>query len=253
MLEIDRILKAMPSITLNEVKNIHLMERKDFKFITRVSFLPSLLEAMLPYFRVQVIKEKRMAHYSTQYLDTPHLDMFVMHQNGILNRQKIRIRSYTDSNVSFLEIKNKNERGWTKKIRVPNHLPEVLSGKELDTNKQFLLENSFFDVNKLEPSLVSRFDRITLVNNEKTERVTIDLNLSFVNCRTGKTKLLDKMVVIELKQEGWRHSHFRDIIDQLRIQPFSFSKYCIGIALTNPHVHYNRFEKKWTLTNKLEK
>lgn len=250
MLEINRILKTMPSITLNEVKSIHLMERKDFKFIACISFLPSLLEAMTPYFRVQVVKEKRIAHYSTQYLDTPHLDMFVMHQDGILNRQKIRIRSYTDSNVSFLEIKNKNERGWTKKLRVPNNLPVVLSGKELDTNKQFLADNSLFDVNKLEPSLISHFNRITLVNNEKTERVTIDLNLSFMNCRTGKTKLLDKMMVMELKQEGWRHSHFRDIIDRLHIKQFSFSKYCIGIALTNPNVRYNRFEKKWTLTNK---
>ncbi|MCL1937253.1 MAG: polyphosphate polymerase domain-containing protein [Candidatus Azobacteroides sp.] len=237
MIEIDAILKTMPPIALNEVKNIRLMERKDFKFVACISFLPQLLEAMIPYFRVQVVKGKRIAPYSTQYLDTPYLDMYVMHRKGVSNRQKIRIRSYVDSNVSFLEIKNKNTSGWTNKVRVPNRCPEVLSGKELAANKQFLSENSAFDMNKLEPSLISHFDRITLVNNEKTERVTIDLNISFANCRTGKTQSLDKIMVLELKQDGWQYSPFWDIIDQFRIMQFSFSKYCVGIALTNPDVH----------------
>jgi hypothetical protein len=248
-----RLLERMTPITLDEMRNVRLMEnRTDCKFVTSAGLLPQLLEAAAPRFSVQVNGGKRVAPYLTQYFDTPALSMYTMHQNGKLNRQKIRIRSYVDSGVSFLEIKNRNNRGRTSKIRVPVRPAAVRSVAELDGGQlRFLNENAVFDAATLEPSLSSRFERITLVSGEAAERVTIDLNLSFLNHRTGSETLPDDLMIVELKQAGRQPSGFSDALRRLRIRPHSFSKYCMGSVLTNPALKYNRFKSKWIFINKI--
>jgi hypothetical protein len=245
------VLKKMQTITLSEMENIRLMDRVDSKYVAPVSLLPQLLEEMIPYFKVQVNNGLSIAPYCTQYLDTPDLKMFVMHQNGKLNRQKIRIRSYVDSNLSFLEVKNKNNKGRTNKRRVPIDFSHLSSIQDLEGKEQFLKENTLFDTDQLEPSLANNFKRMTFVNNKATERITIDINLSFQNYQTGNTKTLDKLMIIELKQDGWQRSDFRDILNRFRIKRTAFSKYCMGTVLTNTHIKYNRFKSKWTIINKL--
>ena len=250
---IDALLNTMNPITLDEMKNIRLMDRVDSKYVAPVFLLPELLKEMMPYFKVQTINEVRIAPYCTQYLDTPDLDMYVMHQNGKLNRQKVRIRSYVDSNLSFLEIKNKNNKGRTKKTRIPINLTHLTSVDDLDGDKPFLDENSLFCSDTLSPSLANDFKRITFVNNQATERITIDIDLSFSNYKTGEKKKFDDLMILELKQDGWRHSDFRDILNSFRIKRTPFSKYCMGMVLTDPHIKNNRFKGRLTRINKLIK
>jgi hypothetical protein len=247
----DNLLDTMLPITLEEMQQIRLMDRVDAKFVASVVSLPDLLTEMSPYFKVQMTDGKRIAPYNTQYLDTPSFGMFVMHQNGKLNRQKIRIRTYVDSNLSFLEIKNKTQKGRTQKVRVPIVCPQIRAVEELNADRQFLEQHSMFDSATLAPVLSNRFHRITLVNLRQTERVTIDLNLSFTNDTTGNGTTLDKLMVLELKQDGQQHSDFRDILHRLRIKQMSFSKYCMGMTLTNPDIKYNRFKSKCIFINKI--
>lgn len=245
------ILEQMEPITLEQMKDIHLMDRVDSKFVAPTSILPNLLEAMKPFFKVQINNGTRIAPYTTQYLDTPNLDMFVMHQNGKLNRQKIRIRTYIDSKVSFLEVKNKNNKGRTKKVRVQTNASHISSVEELEKDIHFLNENSLFHCHSLIPSLANEFKRITLVNNRATERITIDLDLSFLNYTTGKQTKMENLMVLELKQDGWQHSDFRDILLNLRVKKMPFSKYCMGMVATNPTIKYNKFKGRWAIINKL--
>ncbi|MDR2805041.1 MAG: polyphosphate polymerase domain-containing protein [Dysgonamonadaceae bacterium] len=239
---IDRILQQMQTIPLSEIQKMHLMDRVDSKFVAPVAFLPELLEAMIPCFKVQVNDGKYISSYTTQYLDTPALDFFLMHQDGKPNRQKIRIRSYLDSNLSFLEVKNKNDRGRTHKIRVPVEVSHIQTVDELNANAPFLEKHSILDSHHLKPVLNATFDRITLVNNLATERVTLDINLSFVNYQTGKEEKADHLLILELKQSEWQPSDLRDILDRLNIRQAPFSKYCVGTALTNPDIKYDRLD-----------
>ena len=249
--QIDLILKEITPITLDEMKNIRLMDRIDSKYVASVSLLPELLHKMIPFFMVQDIDGERIASYSTQYLDTPDLGMFVMHQNGKLNRQKIRIRSYVNSHLSFLEVKNKNNRGRTSKKRIQIEQSHLNSIHELVKEKEFLRNHSLFDTGQLLPSLSNEFSRITFVNNKATERITLDINLSFQNYSSGRDVNLGNLMILELKQDGCKHSDFRDILCELRIKQTSFSKYCMGTALTNPDSKYNRFKAKTKIINKL--
>jgi len=209
------------------------------------------LEGMESDFMVQEINNKRISPYTTQYFDTSDMGFFVMHQNGKLNRQKIRIRSYTDSGISFLEVKNKNNKGRTKKHRIPFDSQRVDSIEDLNEKRDFIASHSIFDVNSLAPALENSFRRITMTNNNKTERITIDTNLSFSNFKTQKKDHLEPFMILELKQDGWVHSHFRTIVSNLNIKQISFSKYCMGIVLTDSEVKYNRFKKKIIMLNKL--
>jgi hypothetical protein len=249
---IPGILENMDTITLKEMQAVHLMDRIDSKYVAPIALLPQLLNDIAPYFKVQINNGNRIAPYATQYLDTRGLGLFIMHQNGKLNRQKIRIRSYLDSHISFLEVKNKNNKGRTSKIRIPVNLSHITSVKDLQEHESFLEKNSLFDSFLLEPVLTNNFNRITLVNNKATERVTIDYNLSFSNYQTGEKRILNQFAVLELKQDGWQYSDFRNELNKLRIKPSSFSKYCMGTVLTNQDIKYNRFKSKWLIINKLK-
>ena len=249
--KVDSILKRMTPITLSQMDDIRLMDRLDFKFAAPVNLLPDVLEEMIPSFMVQEVGNGRISPYFTQYFDTSDMGFYVMHQNGKLNRQKIRIRSYLDSNLSFLEVKNKNNKGWTSKFRIPFDSQRINSIEDLNGEKKFLANYSLFDVNSLIPALENSFRRITFVDNEKTERITIDTDISFFNYKTRREELMGPLMVLELKQGGWLHSHFRDIMNKLNIRQNSFSKYCFGIVLTDSGVKYNGLKKQLIQFNKL--
>ena len=235
------------------MKEIRLMDRLDFKYVAPVSLLPVLLEKIAPLFLVQVNNDTRIAPYGTQYFDTPKLDFFVMHHNGKMNRQKIRIRSYLDSDLAYLEVKNKNNKGRTRKTRVKIDTPRVHSIADLNGEQEFLDKHSLFNPNSLKPVLENSFQRITLVNNRKTERITIDFHISFLNYATKDEKAIEDVMVLELKQDGQQYSDFRAALEQLNIRQSSFSKYCMGMVMTDPTVKYNRFKGKIIRLNKLVK
>jgi hypothetical protein len=241
----------MAVITLDEMSHIRLMDRIDTKYVANVALLPKILSLMQAKFKVQIIGDKRIANYATQYFDTKALDFLKMHQNGKLNRQKIRIRSYIDSRLAFLEIKNKNNKGRTSKKRIPSPVSHVETIDGLADGLKFLDDNSLFPTTMLEPVLENNFQRMTFVNRKATERITIDTGLSFFNCVTQEKTTLNDAMILELKQDGWQRSDFAEILRELRIKRSSFSKYCIGMVLTNPGCKYNRFKRKIQLINKL--
>ena len=128
-------------------------------------------------------------------------------------------------------------------------IPNIIDNPEAAT---FLAEKQPYEVNSLTPHLVTIFDRFTLVNYEKTERLTIDCNLRFENLRNGNTASMAPLAVMELKQDGRAHSLLKDVLFDLRIRPFKVSKYCIGTCLTRPEVKQNRFKKKLRKIDKLK-
>ncbi|MDH6356514.1 polyphosphate polymerase domain-containing protein [Parabacteroides sp. PF5-9] len=247
----DHILERMTPITLEEMRTIHLMDRIDSKFVIPITTLPLLLEALQSCYKVQFHNNRRIAAYTTQYLDTPDLNMFLMHHNGKLNRQKIRIRTYKDSQLSFLEVKNKNNKGRTKKIRIPVDQSSISCQEELKEYETFLKQHTLFDCQTLKPVLSNEFERITLINKQLTERVTIDSYLSFSGFDSMQKEMMNHVAILELKQDRSKHSDFKQILSRFRIKQCAFSKYCTGIVLTNNDVKRNRFKQRINSLNKL--
>lgn len=241
----------MAPIGLDEMKSVRLMSRIDTKFVTDESRLLSILRcAAEQHYSVQVSPEPLNVYDSTYY-DTPELDMFTMHHARMLPRQKIRSRTYVESDLSFLEIKNKNNKSRTAKKRIKvSDTSRIVLPRNL-VARDFVATHSDYTFAHLKPMLETMFTRITLVNPQKTERITIDVGVHFKNFNTGATADLDGLVIIELKQDGRYRSTMRDILRAHQVQPFHVSKYCMGVTLTDHEVYAGRFKRKLHLLNKI--
>jgi hypothetical protein len=177
--------------------------------------------------------------------------MYTMHHNRKLNRQKLRTRCYRSSQTTYCEIKNKLNTGRTKKLRVPIRPDQYNRIFEDPAVVDFIRQNLRFDLDTLLPHVENEFTRITLVNKEKTERITIDGDIRFVNHHTGLSADISELVIIEVKQDGHQASPFKKLLHELNIKPKRISKYCLGTLLTNPQAKHNRFKAKIRYINKL--
>lgn len=262
MTPIDTIIRSFEPISLAQMESVKLMNRIDTKFVVPLAVLPAILQAAEADYYAQQVDGKRIATYDTMYYDTDTLDMYLRHHDRQLVRQKIRIRQYVDSHLTFLEIKRKNNKGRTnkKRIIVPGFditadTPSVLKHKRKDdepvTVETFIDAKSRYRWTDISPHLWTKFRRITLVNKAKTERLTIDMNLQWDNVLNGEKKTYPNLVIIELKRDGNVTSPMMDIMLTHRIKPLKISKYCIGIALTTPGIKQNRFKKKIRLIEKI--
>lgn len=236
----ELLIEQMQPITLEEMSSVKLMNRTDTKFLTTTDRLELLLAMARDDYYVQDIHGERNMLYDTTYFDTRSFDMYCEHQHGHAGRQKIRFRTYVSSQLQFMEIKTKNNKGRTKKKRI-----EVTDMDLTDDSKRTFIDHYLrFGVDTLQPHMHNFFRRTTLVNRGKTERLTIDTCLEFNNILTGKQKQMGDLVIIELKRDGHVFSPVLAILRRLHIHPHGFSKYCMGAAMTNDTLPVHRFKQK---------
>ena len=249
------ILSHFETITLDEMRDIRLMNRIDTKFVTTVPVLRRLLELASDEYYVQQVDGEVIAPYYTLYYDTEDCAMYNRHEVGHLERQKLRVRSYLHVGINYLEVKTKNNHGRTKKKRTAaegfDPQARATCDFRLHDHDAFIAANLHYDPQRLSEHLENRFDRITLVNKGKTERLTIDINLRFHNFITDNYRFMGDLVIIELKRDGHQPSPILPKLLQLRIHPHGFSKYCIGSALTNEALRRNRFKPRLHYVQKL--
>ena len=239
------VLADMPPVSLEEMSAVSLMNRTDTKFVTTADKLALLLaDAEHEGYRVLEIEGMRLLGYESVYYDTDNLEMFTAHRNRKLFRKKVRVRTYKSSGLTFLEIKRKNNHGRTKKKRITIPQDNILEFTKAPGAEDFICRHTQWKPEILTPETTTDFDRITIVNQELTERITIDLNLRFYNFRSQKTADLAKLAIIEVKQDGLKRSVFKDILLKYRIFPFRLSKYCIAVSLTDPSARIGRFKEK---------
>ena len=232
----NTLIEKFQPISLEEMSGIKLMNRTDTKFVTSIAKLKELLLMAGDEYRVQEIDGKRNMSYATVYFDSRDYAFYNAHHDGHASRQKVRVRSYVDTHLSFLEVKTKDNHGKTHKSRIS------ASSLEEEAAMDFLRRNLRLDPGLLEQKIANSFHRITLVNKKKTERLTIDTDLKFENLTTGVQRALPQLAIIELKRDGLQPSPVLDMLRELRIHQSGFSKYCIGEALTNPSLRINRLK-----------
>ena len=230
---------------MDEVK---LMSRSDTKFVFSTETLEKVLPKLIEHYRVLEIKGVRFNAYRSLYFDTEDFKFYYQHHNGKTNRHKVRYREYLDSELSFLEVKRKNNKGKTIKKRIKvQDISETLEGK----HKEFV-DSTLGEKHNLIPQHWNLYHRITFVHKRRKERLTIDLNFRFQD--TDKTKKdLGDMVIAEIKQKKKNlSSDFVRIIKKERVHPFRISKYCMVTARLFPHLKRNNFKRKFLHLDKLQ-
>ena len=247
MKEISKITASFSPIKLAEMDNVKLMSRSDTKFAFKISKLPELLNQMIPFYRVLEINGKLIHDYKSLYFDTDDRKFYLDHHNGRVNRNKVRFREYVGSDLTFLEIKRKNNKGKTIKKRMKvDSINEKLSVKQIEYIHSII--GSDISLNSKQ---WINFSRITFVHKVYKERLTIDINLNFKE----KNRLgdLNQIAIGEVKQERMsRLSDFMRIAKGLHILPIRISKYCMSTLELNPELKQNRFKEKTLFLTKLK-
>jgi hypothetical protein len=243
--------QRMRSITLGEMSGVKLMNRVDTKYVLSYDEVLRLINAAADNdYYVQIIDGVRACRYVTLYYDTPEREMFVAHHNRKLTRQKLRTRTYVESGTTYFEIKDKSNRGRTKKRRTEIALKAFNAFASASEATALLERHSHYRPDEVSPALYTRFTRITLVNPTLSERITIDLELSYEDARSHTMGSIEQMAIVEIKQDGNTTSLTKHILRDMRIAPLKVSKYCLGTTLTVEGIKSNRFKAKLQSINK---
>lgn len=248
--DIHALLQTMQPITLDEMSSIRLMNRIDTKFVCSKRQLVAMLHRVQQKYYVQQIGDDRISPYRTTYFDTDDYTMYMQHHNRHACRTKVRVRTYLSSgDLTFLEVKRKNNHARTKKKRI--RVGSLETAPRTEGAAELVLDRTKLMLDAMHPVVQNHFDRITLVNYAKTERLTIDFNVRFHNYDTDIDRDTGNIVVVELKRDGNIYSPILSILRDLHIHPTGFSKCCIGMAMTDPQLKQNNFKTKLRLLQKI--
>lgn len=240
-----QIISAFKPISLLEMDNVKLLNRMDYKFYFRSEKLDEILSQMLPHYCLLEVNGINFQRYLSYYLDTDQFLLYTNHHNGIQNRYKIRFRNYLDSQLSYIEIKYKNNKGRTIKQRM-----KTMNMQMDDVTETFLTDKSPYTSRQLYKKLTVYYSRLTFAGISTYERVTLDLLLSF----KSDTAVIDyhNLAIAEVKQDKSNlNSPFIRLMRQQRIHEGGISKYCLGVAMLYSQVKTNLFKDKIQQIQKL--
>jgi hypothetical protein len=246
MNNIEYDIAAFNATSLTNIETIKLMKRYDTKFIFHRDKLQSVLDYLRSDYQVLEIDNKRSFRYENLYYDTDDHFFYHQHHNQRVNRYKLRCRKYIESNNCYFEIKFKNNKKKTIKTRIlledKNIHHKLLEESREFARKLVLIDNGNI-VDEVKPALWIDFNRITFANVIKKERLTFDINLTYTDKKSNSCKI-NNLIIAELKSEhASLNSFFNQYLKDLQIFPTKFSKYCVGIALTEKNIKCNRFKK----------
>lgn len=222
------------TISFSEIPNdLFLSDRKDLKYIVGKGSIPSIFNRLKEEYMLVVKDGKSMSLYKTNYFDTNDFVFYADHHRGKMNRQKVRTRTYEDGK-SFLEIKTKDNKGYTHKNRT-----EIDSSTfQIDKYNSFLTDKLGIKL-PLEEKLCVKYIRVTLYHKSMNEKLTLDF--SYQVGFHGKAYEMDNIVIVESKGVNHKRSFFNLMMNEMKIRPVSFSKYCFGLVNIEPSVKVNNF------------
>ena len=226
------------------------MDRLDTKYVFADYKISELLTRIDRKYRVLDIKNSRSFLYSTTYLDTQEYMFYYHHVTDRRERNKVRFRKYDSTGVGFLEVKRRTNKDRTIKWRIENNYK---TGNKLDNSAlEFLTRYIPVNPDLLKPVLLNNFKRITLVNIELKERLTIDYDISFTGLDNKRAEL-PNIAVLEVKRDELKKSRSQPdlILKDLSVRPFRLSKYCIGAALLYDIPRKNVLKPKFLQINRI--
>lgn len=230
-------INSMNTVGLNELESVSLLNRMDSKYVVTFTQLDFIFQCLQNNYSILEIDSTRAFSYENNYFDTPNLLFYKDHHNGYANRLKVRSRKYVEANLSFFEIKKKENVNRTNKYR--EKIPEILTSLN-DTRKQKVQSQTRKELDDLNLIIKNNFKRITLVDKNFTERVTIDTNLTFID----KIQEINfgGIAIIEVKQsKSNSKSELIKFLKKNNIREQSISKYIYGVMLLMPTIKKNKF------------
>ena len=242
--------KAFEPVALDELDESLFVKRYETKYLFSPELLDSILNGLTDCYRIVSINNHFLQAYETLYFDTPSFKFYLDHQNGKLNRYKVRFRKYPASESMYIEIKFKNNKNQTEKWREEITNKKYSNGVITEEENRFITTYFKTHPGDLTPRLAIAYSRLAFVHRSNGERVTIDLDLSY--SKGYDEKRFNNFSIAEVKRETpSRDSSFFQIMRELHIPPIRFSKYCFGIYQFYPLLKYNRFKPRYMFLQRI--
>ena len=240
--DLATMIETLPAIALDELNDrAGLLTRTDRKYVLPVADLPVLMGSLAAGVSVLQIEGRRSFAYRSVYFDTPGLTSYLAAARRRRRRFKIRIRSYLDSDLHFVEVKTRGSRGVTVKERIPHHGPADALGESGQAHADLVLARTSPHPARLPlgPVLTTRYRRCTLFLPATESRVTIDTDLSWA-LPGGPTTRISDCAVVETKSAR-STSDVDRLLWSLKHRPSTISKYATGLAALRPELPANRW------------
>ncbi len=243
---LERMSAQLPSIHLEELLEVAaLLHRTDRKYIVSEAQLSQLVLALDGDVRVLEVAGRRSSHYESIYFDTPDHDSFRASAHRRRRRFKVRTRTYLDSQQSYLEVKVRDARRRTEKLRMPYAfqdravLTAVAQEFVSDIFAQYLLSADV--VSALQPALHTTFQRSTLFIPSAACRMTVDTELG-VALPDSDILTIPELTILETKSDAGDRRVDR-LLWRMGVRPQKVSKFAIGSALLDSSLPDNKWSR----------
>lgn len=203
--------------------------RKEIKFICSYSDSEILKAQLLPFCDYECYDVKSL------YFDTLNKKTFSEKEDGINNRKKYRIRTYSTTDKFYFEIKKKNNSTTIKqKELIEKKLIEKIIKNNLtldDVSENSLILN-IFNLN-LNPNVIVRYKREAFSYPVNNFRITLDYNIeksydfeNFLteNIDTQAIEPFDKCI-IEVKYNESIPFFFKKAFQNISTKKIAYSKH----------------------------
>jgi hypothetical protein len=137
-----------------------------------------------------------------------------------------------DSDSCVFEVKLKREGGKTDKRQTEHPVAEADRFTEAARRclEEALADAGLDSPDRMDPTLQTRFDRMTLAAREGSERLTCDVGVRLSQPGGEAACLRDGVILVETKSENGDSPADRALAD-LGLAPISLSKYRVGMSL----------------------
>lgn len=254
------VARRLQPVALDELTaRAGLLTRYDRKYLVPADELDDLLARLEPGARVLEIDGLRRFGYESVYFDSPDLVSYFAAARGRSRRFKVRTRTYLDTADCFVEVKTRGPRGVTVKSRAPYRPDErtTLAGDGWAFARSVLDGRPARPAAPFDATLVSRFERISLLLPASGARATIDTGLTWsipqstspptpgstpCSAPCGPERALAELAVVETKT-GSTPSSLDRLLWRAGHRPVRLSKYGTGMAVLHPDLPAPRWRR----------
>lgn len=249
MTDFSQTLNNFQALTLSELNaQASFLKRIDRKFLLTTQEFWEFLEELKDDFHVLEISGKKVFSYDNIYMDTKDYLFYEQHQNKLKSRTKVRTRLYEDSQIAFFEYKQKIN-GVTQKFRY--QFPAEEHGNMTKWKTRFFewVWQSMYQWDpqapKIFPAMKTKYNRITLVEKNGWERLTVDFNIQTLDLRDPDAQKVDlkNLVIIESKSLAKKCASLEILEKNHKSQASSCSKYSLWIVYAGLAQKYSTFKK----------
>ena len=199
-------------------------------------------------------KDKLYYTVSSLYFETPYCDHFNEKVEGIVNREKFRIRKYSSSNIVKFESKKKIENVIEKSSSIidKKNAQNLIKGNfnNLNDDRSNFLKDAFvkLKLNSLRAKNIVEYDREAYYLPYGNIRITFDMNLrtynsdvNFLDIKNSSIPIFyDKFNILEVKSSLPLPEHLKSILKDVIAIRSAISKFVFG----QKYINFSKWQDK---------